>query len=198
MAVICDVDETLLDNSDYQAWNITAGTPFSNDTWGKFVESRTSKAVPGAIDFTKYAASKNVKVFYVSNRLEEGEQATRDNMQKLGFPMGGNVDTFLMLGEKDKWTSRKNSRFAYVAKNYRVLLLLGDNFGDFTDAYKGTGDDRQKVYDENLKHWGLDWIVLPNPSYGSFEAVPYGFNYQAAPGDMRAAKRGALESWSGQ
>ena len=66
------------------------------------------------------------------------------------------------------------------------------------DAYKGTGDDRQKVYDENLKHWGLDWIVLPNPSYGSFEAVPYQFNYQTSPEAMRAAKRGALDSWSGQ
>ncbi|HVY98781.1 MAG TPA: HAD family acid phosphatase [Dongiaceae bacterium] len=198
-AVICDIDETLLDNSAYQAWNITAGTPFSNDTWGKFVASKTSKAVPGAIDFTKYAVSKNVKVFYVSNRLEEGEAATRENMQKLGFPMGaGNVDTFLMLGEKDEWTSRKSSRFSYVAKNYRVLLLIGDNFGDFTDAYKGTEADRQKVYDQNLKHWGREWIVLPNPSYGSFEAVPYQFHYQAAPEEMRAAKRGALQSWDGQ
>ena len=198
VAVICDVDETLLDNSAYQAWNITAGTPFSNATWGKFVESKTSKAVPGALDFAKYAISKNVKVFYVSNRLEEGEQATRDNMEKLGFPMGNKVDTFLMLGEKEEWTSRKNSRFAFIAKNYRVVLLLGDNFGDFTDAYKGTADDRQKVYDENLKHWGHDWIVLPNPSYGSFEAVPYQFNYQASPEEMRAAKRGALESWNGE
>jgi 5'-nucleotidase (lipoprotein e(P4) family) len=198
MAVICDVDETMLDNSAYQAWNISTGKPFSNDSWGKFVQSKTSEAVPGAVDFAKYAASKNVKVFYVSNRLEEGEEATRDNMQKLGFPMGGSVDTFLMLGEKESWTSRKGSRFAFVAKNYRVLLLVGDNFGDFTDAYKGSADDRQKVYDENLKHWGHDWIVLPNPSYGSFEAVPYGFNYQAPPDEMRTDKRKALESWGGE
>jgi acid phosphatase len=199
LAVITDIDETLLDNSAYQAWNITAGTPFSNETWGKFVQSKTSKAVPGAVDFTKYAVSKNVRVFYVSNRLEEGEDATRENMRQLGFPMGAsNVDTFLMLGEKENWTSRKSSRFAYIAEHYRVLLMLGDNFGDFTDAYKGSVDDRQKVYDENLKHWGHDWIVLPNPSYGSFEAVPYQFNYQATPEEMRADKRGALTSWDGQ
>jgi acid phosphatase len=103
-----------------------------------------------------------------------------------------------MLGEKESWTSRKNSRFAYIAEHYRVLLLLGDNFGDFSDAYKGSIEDRQKVYDENLKHWGHDWIVLPNPSYGSFEAVPYKFNYQATPEEMRADKRGALTSWDGQ
>jgi acid phosphatase len=119
-------------------------------------------------------------------------------MQKLGFPMGGNVDTFLFQGEKESWTSKKSSRFAFIAQNYRVVLLVGDNFGDFTDAYKGSADDRQKAYDENLRHWGHDWIVLPNPSYGSFEAVPYGFNYGASPEEMRAAKRGALESWSGE
>ncbi len=199
LAVICDVDETLLDNSAYQAWNITAGTPFSNETWSKFVASKTSKAVPGALDFTKYAISKNVKVFYVSNRTEDGEAATRENMEQLGFPMGaGNVDTFLFQGEKPNWTSRKSTRFAYVAEHYRVVLLLGDNFGDFTDSYKGSEADRQKVYDENLKHWGKDWIVLPNPSYGSFEAVPYGFNYGASADEMRDAKRKILESWSGQ
>src|ERR1700753_1010832 len=113
-------------------------------------------------------------------------------MDSLGFPMGGNVDPFLMQGEKQDWGSKKGSRFAFIAKHYRVLLLLGDNFGDFVDAYKGTEADRQKVYDANLDHWGHDWIVLPNPSYGSFEAVPYGFNYGASADEMRSDKRNAL------
>jgi acid phosphatase len=197
-AIICDIDETLLDNSAYQAWNITAGTPFSNETWSKFVAAKISKAVPGAVGFTKYAVSKNVKVFYVSNRTAEGEEATRANMEKLGFPMGNGVDTFLLQNEKPEWTSKKGSRVAAIAKKYRILLKLGDNLGDFTDAYKGTEADRQKVYDQNAAHWGHDWIMLPNPSYGSFEAVPYGFNYGASPEEMRAAKRAVLESWSGQ
>ena len=198
-AIICDIDETLLDNSAYQAWNITSNTPFSNQTWSTFVQSKTSKAVPGSLDFTKYAISRNVKVFYVSNRTEDGEEATRENMEKLGFPMGaGNVDTFLMQNEQEDWGSKKGTRRAFIAKHYRILLMIGDNFGDFVDAYKGTEADRHKVYDKNLKHWGHDWIVLPNPSYGSFEAVPYGFNYGASPEEMREGKRKALESWSGQ
>jgi acid phosphatase len=196
-AIICDVDETLLDNSAYQAWNITAGTSFSNETWSKFVAAKISTAVPGAADFANYAASKGVTVFYVSNRTEDGEQATRDNMAKLAFPLGGNVDTFLMQKEKDDWTSKKGTRRAFIAQNYRILLLLGDNFGDFVDAYKGTEDDRKKVYAANASHWGHDWIMLPNPSYGSFEAVPYGFNYGASPDEMRDAKKKALTSWSG-
>jgi acid phosphatase len=79
-----------------------------------------------------------------------------------------------------------------------VLLLIGDNFGDFVDAFKGTEAERQKVFDDSAAHWTKDWIMLPNPSYGSFEAVPYAFNYGATPDEMRDAKRKALTSWSGQ
>jgi 5'-nucleotidase (lipoprotein e(P4) family) len=196
-AIILDVDETLLDNSKYQAWNISSGQPFSNETWKAFVEAKVSTAIPGAVAFTRYANARGIKVFYVSNRTEDMEQATRDNMQALKFPMGGNVDTFLLAKEQSDWTSAKGTRRAFIAKNYRVLLLMGDNFGDFVDAYKGSEADRQKVFDDSTTHWTKDWIMLPNPSYGSFEAVPYGFNYGASPDEMRDAKKKALTSWSG-
>ncbi|WP_395023321.1 5'-nucleotidase, lipoprotein e(P4) family [Dongia sp.] len=196
-AIILDADETVLDNSKYQAWNVTAGTSFSNDTWKQFVEAKVSTAVPGAVAFTGYANARGIKVFYVTNRTADMEQATRENMQALKFPMGGNVDTFLFSKEKEDWTSAKGTRRAFIAKNYRVLLLIGDNFGDFVDAYKGSEADRQKVFDDSMAHWTKDWIMLPNPSYGSFEAVPYGFNYGAPPDEMRDAKKKTLTSWGG-
>ena len=105
---------------------------------------------------------------------------------------------FLMQGERADWGSKKGTRRAFIAKNFRILLLLGDNFGDFVDAYKGSEQDRQKVYDSSAAHWGHDWIMLPNPSYGSFEAVPYAFDYGAAPDAMRDAKRKVLNSWDGK
>ncbi len=196
-AIIVDVDETMLDNSGYQAWNISSGQPFSNETWKAFVAAKVSKAIPGAVAFTRYANARGIKVFYVSNRTEDMEAATRENMQKLNFPMGSHVDTFLLAGEQDGWTSKKGTRRAYIAKNYRVLLLLGDNFGDFVDAFKGSEAERQKVFDDSAAHWTKDWIMLPNPSYGSFEAVPYKFDYGATPDAMRDAKKKALTSWSG-
>ena len=85
--------------------------------------------------------------------------------------MGGNVDTFLMPQEQEDWTSAKGTRRAFVAKDYRVLLLIGDNFGDFSDAY----EDQRGGADEGLRggtaRWGHDWMMLPNPSYGSFESA---------------------------
>ena len=135
-AVVLDVDETLLDNSLYQVWMLKNNQTFSTKTWNQFCAAQVSLAIPGAVEFTKYADSKGVKVFYITNRDAATEKDTRENMEKLGFPMGGNVDTFLMQNEKPEWGSAKSTRRAVVTKDYRVLLNIGDNFGDFDDRYR--------------------------------------------------------------
>jgi 5'-nucleotidase (lipoprotein e(P4) family) len=197
-AVILDVDETVLDNSDYQAWNVTAGTNFDPKTWTSFVNSQTSRPIPGALEFTQYAAKKGVKVFYVTNRVAEEEVATRENLAKYGFPLDANLDTILVRGEKEEWkSSAKSARRAYVAQSYRVLLNIGDNFSDFTDDYKGTAAERQKVFDDNAALWGKEWIVIANPTYGSFESTPYGNDFKLSDDEKRKAKRDALTSWPG-
>src|SRR5690349_13467187 len=137
-AVVLDVDETLLDNSLYQAWMMRTNATFSTKTWNQFCADQASRAIPGAVEFTKYADSKGVKVFYITNRDASTEKDTRENMAKLGFPMGGNVDTFLMQGEQKEWGSAKSTRRAVVAKDYRILLNMGDNFGDFDDRYRSS------------------------------------------------------------
>jgi 5'-nucleotidase (lipoprotein e(P4) family) len=197
-AIVADADETVIDNSGYQAWMVANGETFNPKTWTKFVNSQTSTAVPGAVEFAKYAESKGVRVFYVTNRTKGEEPATLENMRKLGFPMDANIDTILTAKEQPDWGSAKGTRRAAIAKHYRILLLLGDNFGDFTDAYKGSVDERQKVYEENAARWGHDWLMLPNPSYGSFESAPFGGNFKLPIEEQRAAKRGVLAPWSGQ
>ena len=196
-AVILDVDETVLDNSLYQVWTIKAGKSFSTKTWIEFCEAQVSRAIPGAVEFTKYADSKGVKVFYITNRDAVTEKATRENMEKLGFPMGGNVDTFLMQNEKPSWGSKKGTRRTVVAKDYRVLLNFGDNFGDFDDRYTSSEADRLKFFDENRQRWGREWLVVANPTYGSFDAAPFGFDYKKSDADKRKAKWEAIEGWAG-
>lgn len=197
-AVILDVDETVLDNSDYQAWNVTAGTSFDPKTWTSFVNSQTSRPIPGALEFTQYAAKKGVKVFYVTNRVAEEEAATRENLAKYGFPLDGNMDTILVRGEREEWkSSAKSARRAFVAGNYRVLLNIGDNFSDFTDDYKGTDAERLQVFEANAERWGKEWIVISNPTYGSFESTPYNNDFKLSDDEKRKAKRDALTSWPG-
>jgi 5'-nucleotidase (lipoprotein e(P4) family) len=196
-AVILDADETAIDNGAYEAWLIRTGHDYSGKTWAAWVADAEAKAVPGAVDFTKYAASKGVKVFYVTNRSADQEAATRKNMQALGFPMGGNVDTFLMKGEKPDWTSKKGTRRAYIAKDYRILLLIGDNYGDFSDDYNQSEQNRAISFETNMDHIGHDWIFIPNPEYGSFESAPFLSNYKLSPDQRRQAKIDALPIWGG-
>jgi 5'-nucleotidase (lipoprotein e(P4) family) len=197
LAIIADMDETLLDNGGYESWLIKAGQDYSGKTYDAWTKAMAAKAVPGSLDFFKYADSKGVKVFYVTNRDETQEEATRKNAEALGFPMGGSVDTFLFNKEQPDWTSKKGTRRDFVAKDYRVLLLLGDNWGDFSDDYGGSEAERLASLDKNMAHIGHDWIVIANPEYGSFESSPFGNDYKKSADERRQMKIDALPAWAG-
>ena len=196
-AVILDVDETVLDNSLYQVWMLKNDQTFSTRTWNVFCADQVSLAIPGAVEFTKYADSKGVKVFYITNRDASTEKDTRANMEKLGFPMGGNVDTFLMQNEQKEWASAKSTRRAVVTRDYRVLLNLGDNFGDFDDRYRSSEADRMKAFASDAAYWGKQWLMLPNPTYGSFDSATYGHDFKKPVAEQRKAKWDVIESWTG-
>ncbi|PYN41020.1 MAG: 5-nucleotide phosphatase, partial [Candidatus Rokuibacteriota bacterium] len=196
-AVILDIDETILDNSGYQAWMALKGTTFDPKTWNAYVNTVTSLPIPGALEFAQYADSKGVKVFYVTNRTAEEEPATRKNLEKFGFPMGGNADTMLMTRKQPEWGSAKGTRRAHVARSYRVLLNVGDNFGDFVDEFRGNEAERLKVLEQHKDRWGREWIMIANPSYGSFESAPFGHDFKLPEGEKRKLKRGALDAWPG-
>ena len=196
VAIITDLDETAIDNNVYEASLVTRNTDFSGKEWDKYVKDEDAKAVPGAVDFFKYAASKGVTIFYISNRTGDEEKATRENMQKLGFPIDDKVDTFLFEHEKPDWKSAKGSRDEVVAKGYRVVLMLGDNMGDFTDKYDGTPDERLAAYKADMGHWGHDWIMLPNPEYGSWESASFGNDWKKPADERRKEKIQRLDAWS--
>lgn len=197
-AVIVDIDETVLDNSGYQAWALKTGKSFAEDTWGAFCKTESSLPIPGAVDFLQFAVKRGVKVFYVTNRNADLEQATRNNLKKYGFPLDETEDTVLMAKERAEWTSTKGVRRAVIAQKYRIVLNIGDNFGDFVDDFRGSDADRLKVLNNTQGLWGRQWIAIANPTYGSWEAVPFGFNYKTSAEEQRKAKTEALLSWDGK
>jgi acid phosphatase len=196
-AVILDVDETILDNSGYQAWMTMKGTSWEPKTWNAYVNTMTSLPIPGALEFVRYAESKGVRVFYVSNRTAEEEAPTRKNLERYGFTMGGPLDTVLTSRERPDWGSAKGTRRAFIARDYRVLLNVGDNFGDFVDEYRGTEAERLAVLEQHQARWGREWIMLANPTYGSFETAPFKHDFKLSDADRRKAKREALQAWPG-
>jgi len=197
-ALIVDIDETVLDNSPYQVWMLKNGKTFSQDTWAMFCKTETSLAIPGAVEFLRYAASKGVRIFYVSNRNADLEQATRNNLRRFAFPIDEREDTVLLAGEKPEWRSEKGTRRSVIAERHRIILNLGDNFGDFVDAYRGDPQERQAILNNTQGLWGRQWLMIANPTYGSFEGSPFKGNFRLPQAEQRQAKLNSLFGWDGK
>ncbi|MFZ2285779.1 MAG: 5'-nucleotidase, lipoprotein e(P4) family [Bacteroidales bacterium] len=163
-AVVLDIDETLLDNSPFQGWQVLAQKEFNNEDWLRWVELARAKPLPGSAEFTRYADSLGVEVFYVSNRTVQEMGPTIKNMAALGF---ANADSTHMLLKET--TSSKVGRRALIEKDYEIILLVGDNLADHSGVYEKRDPDYGfAAVDEDRRLFGTRYIVLPNPMYGNW------------------------------
>jgi 5'-nucleotidase (lipoprotein e(P4) family) len=172
-AVVLDLDETALDNTPFETRVIRKGMTYDSAMWKQWTSEGIAPAIPGAVEFLKYAQSRGVRPFYVTNRDLDEEPGTLRNLQTLGFPLDAGVDTLLMKGENG-WTSDKSGRRNHVAQSHRVLLLLGDDLNDFADAREKSHAEREQLIAANANEWGTRWFIVPNPIYGSWERAAIG------------------------
>lgn len=174
-AVIVDVDETVLDNSPYQAWLVTTGRSFSPESWARWVQAAQAEPVPGAVAFVQEALRRGVQVFYVTNRAADLEAATRRNLQAVGFPLSDTLDVILTRSERPEWASSdKEPRRAFLGQRYRILLQIGDQLGDFVSEPETSTEARRALVLRYRTWWGTRWIVLPNPQYGAWQRASDG------------------------
>jgi 5'-nucleotidase (lipoprotein e(P4) family) len=170
--VVLDIDETVLDNSPYMGWEILASKPFDPATWYEWSAKAIADTVPGALGFLKHAHEKGVEAFYISNRDLKERDATLKNLQSLGFP---DADTLHVLLKTE--SSNKESRRQQVLKTNAIVMLFGDNLNDFSDKFeKQSTENRNNIVDSDKASWGNNFIVLPNPMYGSWYSAL--LNYQ--------------------
>ena len=172
-AVILDCDETVLDNSAFNARNVIRKKPYTTETWNAWCQEAKADAVPGALEFTQRANALGVKVFYVTNRRDVVKEATIENLTALGFP-GADESTVLTKNEDLGRGDDKISRRATVAKDYRIVLLMGDSMSDLCSGMAVYNTKRRnEIATEKTSMLGSRWIMLPNPVYGSWQrALP--------------------------
>ncbi|HZY38535.1 MAG TPA: HAD family acid phosphatase [Mucilaginibacter sp.] len=181
LAIVTDLDETALDNSEGEAFAYKNDRNFVNDltTWNLFGQV---KAVPGAVEFFQYAKGRGIDIYYISNRKNNTAivEATRKNMHSLGFPYtnAGDHSHFLFQDSTRGALSTKEPRRKMVADVYKkqIIVLLGDNMIDINAAFDkkadGTYLSPQQRWDrvDNFKGlWGTKYIVFPNAYYGDWE-----------------------------
>jgi 5'-nucleotidase (lipoprotein e(P4) family) len=168
-AIVVDIDETMLDNSYYQAELVLSKRLYSSDHWNDWCRLEKATAVPGALEFMNYAYEKGFQLYYVSNRKQEVEEETLKNLQDLGFPMADKEHLFVRTDESCKVNRRKK-----IEENYTIVMLIGDNLADFSGDYKDLSkEERANQVAKDKNAFGSKYVVLPNPMYGDWEAIFY-------------------------
>jgi acid phosphatase len=195
-AVILDVDETVLDNSGYQAHLIDTGGQYSPDDWAAWTANSPSPPVPGAKEFLNACKAAGVTPFFVTNRANEVKAATRTNLEKYDMIprlTEGQVDTLLCKYDEETWTSDKTTRRAHLAQSYRILLLLGDDLNDFVSVgIKPTPAARCALMEQHQDRFGKQWFMLPNPTYGGWDRAVHGWRDASSRETKVTIKREAL------
>jgi len=185
LAVILDVDETVTSGVDME---LTL-EPFSNRRQYEWNLSHTAIPVRGVAEFVNAAKKLGVDAFFVTNRPcipVEGnsdpcpqEKSTIDKIADVGIET--DADHVLLVGENSAWNKEKLSRREYVAETHRVIMLFGDDYGDFVACSRAkpsapcttpaTRASRIEALDTYKDYWGNGWYILPNPMYGSWTSV---------------------------
>ena len=179
--IILDLDETVLDNSAFDAHLTAEHGRFSSEEWNTWVSERRAGLVPGAKDFLLFAAKQKIVPLYITNRecdSSKSDDPTVQLLRSLELPLGPGAEQLYCAqkGDSDKGPRRK-----ICAAKYRILLQFGDQLGDFLSIPNEPNADVRKKLEERgslfAAHedwWGQKWFQLPNPMYGSWEdAIGY-------------------------
>ena len=170
-AIILDVDETVLDNSNFQARTILSGLSYPNG-WAEWVNESNAGAVEGVYDFLHFADKKGVKIYYLTNRLESFREATKKNILKLGLPF---EDDSVLLMRSEENLRDKTDRRKKIANENRIVLIIGDQLTDFISTKEAYvfHTERKKLAKKYSDLWGTKWFLITNPTYGRWELSIY-------------------------
>ena len=190
-AIVTDIDETVLDNSPYEAHRVLQGNDYDPASWYEWTAKASADTLPGAASFLKYAASKGITIFYITNRDEKERAATIQNLKKFDLP---NADDLHFMPKQN--VSSKEARRQAVFNAYEIVLLLGDNLADFSALFdKKTVDERMRNTNFSMADFGNRFIVLPNPVYGDWESSLFNYNYKLTQGQKDSVIRGVLKTY---
>ena len=174
LAIVTDIDETFLDNSYYAVEMAKQGKTWTQDSWANWTSKGVATPLAGTLDFFKYAASKGVQIFYITNRYEVERPGTLANLEKYNYPIQSPQNLILRSKESSKEARRQN-----VAKDYEIVMLLGDSLTDFSSLFDNHKSEKERAQAvETLKaEFGKKFIVLPNVGYGDWESAVFDYKY---------------------
>lgn len=185
-AIIMDVDETAVSNARFQ---VSLEQPFSDGKLNAWSEANDAQPVPGAVEFARLANDFGVSIFFVTNRPCETDDITGESCPQKNVVINDLLEAgfhadetnVLLARARADWRSEKSVRRNHIAETHRVVMLIGDDLGDFiactrkrplAPCTKGaTRSSRRSLVEQYDAYWGAGWYVLPNPMHGSWTSI---------------------------
>ena len=157
--IVMDLDETVLNNVQYQVELFEKSETYNPTSWNAWVNKELATAVPGARSFIlDFKEKYEGRIVFISNRDASTIEATRNNLDSLGLLFED--DVFLLRKDKrDTKIVRRNEVLEGIGRmeSYgpnSVLAYFGDQIGDFPN-------DTSFVF-------SLNKFIFPNPMYGKW------------------------------
>lgn len=190
-AIITDIDETFLDNSPYAVHQAMQGKDYEPASWYEWTGKGIADTIPGGFSFFNYAASKNITIFYITNREEKERTGTLHNLRLYHFPFAD--EQHLVTRQT---VSSKEERRRQVAANYDIIMLLGDNLADFSSLFdKKTEAERASNVQQVAAEFGKKFIVVPNANYGGWEDAVYDNSHNWTPAQKDSIIKSKLKNY---
>jgi acid phosphatase len=185
-AIIFDVDATVISGVRFQEILVP---PFKNSVFDEWNAKNIAKPIPGAAAFAKLARDQGVELFFVTNRPCEKkagvshpcpqQTVTVQDINEAGIP--ADSDHVMLANEQPEWDREKVIRRNFIAQNYRIIMLIGDDLSDFIPCVRkkvlepcdtgATAASRRSQTELFSSYWGAGWYILPNPMHGSWTTV---------------------------
>lgn len=181
-AVILDVDETTISNAKFQMAFERPMEQWKLEQWN---DEHISDPVPGVAAFVNAAQAAGVTVFFVTNRPCDNRDNGPDpcpqkaeTVRDIG-ELGIETDAdHVLLANENGWTRAKIARREYVARTHRIIMIFGDDLGDFVPCVRtrlygpctepATKEGRLRLVEEHGDLWGHGWYIVPGPMHGSW------------------------------
>lgn len=192
LAIITDLDETVVDNSYYNAWLVNEGALYSPETWKQWTAQRKATIIPGSKAFFDLADSLGVTIFYISNRGVDEYEATLANLKALGLPQLDSTHFYL----KTNTSGKEERRQMVYDQQYDVVMYLGDNLNDFSNVFeKQTNERRHELTDSLKSNFGREYIIFPNTIYGEWEVALYNYNHKLSVAQKDSIRKSVLKGY---
>lgn len=176
-AAVFDADETLIWNLGAMRYFAEKGAAFDPKVWDQWEKTGAGKAVamPGTVEMVTRLRAAGITVIANTNRSAANAKGSEDTLRAAGLGEFKHGETLFLMGD-DAGGSSKDMRRATIAAKYCVIILGGDQLGDFSQQFNDKAlpaANRMALATSAgaVALWDKGWFLFPNAVYGPWEKL---------------------------